>query len=181
MKTIASMSQAELAAYVQSALRKEGIDAVLTGGAVVALYSHGKYVSMDLDLVDQGFASTQKIKKAMEGLDFKRKGRHYSHPDSQYLVEFVAPPLSVGNEPVAEVVDIKLSTGTLRVLSPTDCVKDRLAAFFYWSDRQSLEQALLVAKAQKVKLKEIERWSKAEKMADKYQEFVTRLKKKKSS
>jgi hypothetical protein len=29
---------------------------------------------------------------------------------------------------------------------PTDCVKDRLAAFYHWGDRQGLEQAILVLK-----------------------------------
>lgn len=175
MKSLKSMNQGELAAYLQTELRKSNIDTVLTGGAVVTLYSKGLYVSMDLDFVDQGFTSAQKIKTVMEGLDFKSKGRHFTHPDSKYLVEFVTPPLSVGNEPVAEVVDVKLSTGTLRVLSPTDCVKDRLAAFYHWNDQQSLEQALLVAKKQKVDLKEIKRWSKAEGMEDKYRTFAGRL------
>ena len=36
----------------------------------------------------------------------------------------------------------RLLTAFLFGLTPTDAVKDRLAAFFHWSDRQSLEQAL---------------------------------------
>jgi len=47
-------------------------------------------------------------------------------------------------------------------------VKDRLAAYFHWNDRQSLEQALLVAKAQPVDIKEIRRWSKAEDAREKF-------------
>jgi hypothetical protein len=45
----------------------------------------------------------------------------------------------------------------LKVLSPTDCVKDRLCAFYFWNDLQGLEQAVLVAKSQQVDLKEIKR------------------------
>lgn len=176
MKPIKSMSLGELAAYIQSNLRQEQIHLILTGGAVVTLYTKGEYVSMDLDLVDQGFTSTQKINVQMEALGFKKRGRHYVHPQSEYIVEFVAPPLSVGNEPVHDTVELKLATGILKTLSPTDCIKDRLAAFYHWNDLQSLEQALLVAKAQNVDLKEIERWSKAEKMADRYKEFYKRLK-----
>lgn len=176
MKSISSMSQAELAAYIQSVLREDAIDMVLTGGAVVALYTKGRYVSLDLDLVDQGFTSSQKINRQMEALGFIKRGRHYVHPQSEFIVDFVAPPLSLGNEPVAEVVELKLSTGLLKTLSPTDCVKDRLAAFFHWNDLQSLDQALLVAKAQKVNVKEIERWSKAEKMTDRYNLFYKMFK-----
>ncbi len=52
MKSISEMDQAELAAYVQSHLRKKGIHVVLSGGATVALYSEGRYVSKDLDMVN---------------------------------------------------------------------------------------------------------------------------------
>ena len=44
-----------------------------------------------------------------------------------------------------QVSEISLETGTLLLLSPTDCVKDRLAAYFFWNDRLSLAQALGVA------------------------------------
>lgn len=176
MKAVSTMSQAELAAFIQTALREKGIDLVLTGGAAVAFYSKNKYVSRDLDLVELGFSSFQKIKREIEKLGFKRAGKHFVHPDSEFLVEFVAPPLSVGQEPVAAIDEAKLATGILKVISPTDCVKDRLAAFFYWNDLQSLEQALLVARSNRVQLKEIERWAKAEKMIEKYKIFLKRLK-----
>ena len=56
----------------------------------------------------------------------------------------------------------KLPTGILRIISPTDCVKDRLAGYYHWNDLQCLEQASLVAEAIKIDLEEIERWSKVE-------------------
>lgn len=62
-----------------------------------------------------------------------------------------------------------------RILSATDCVKDRLAAYYHWNDPQSLEQALLVAKRQKIDLREVKRWSKVEGHSEKYNEFVKRL------
>jgi len=61
-------------------------------------------------------------------------------------------------------------------MSPTDCVKDRLAAFYHWNDRQSLEQAILVSRRQSVDLKEIRRWSLKEGMADKLALFRKSLK-----
>lgn len=172
MKSIAHMSQAELAAYIQSAMRNEGIDLVLTGGAVVSIYSKGKYTSMDLDLVDLGFTSYQKLKTGMQKLGFKKETRHFTHPQTKYLVELVASPLSVGNEPVSEIVELKYPTGSLKVISATDCVKDRLAAYYYWNDKQALAQAVLVAGSAKINLKEIERWSAAEKMREKFAEFL---------
>jgi hypothetical protein len=65
-------------------------------------------------------------------------------------------------EPVKVVREIRLSTGILRVISPTDCVKDRLAAFYHWGDNQCLDQAKMVCESNSVDLMEVARWSKAE-------------------
>jgi hypothetical protein len=63
------------------------------------------------------------------------------------------------------------------MLTPTDSVKDRLAAWYHWKDPQSLEQALLVAAAQKVELTEVRRWSAREGFKEEYRTFEKRLKK----
>ena len=175
MKKIKNMSQVELAAYIQDALQAQGIPVVLSGGSVVSFYSGNKYVSKDLDLINAGFARRSKIKSVMEDLGFTEKGRYFIHPDSTSFVEFPDGPLSVGEEPVKEVSEFKLSTGTLKVLSPTDCVKDRLCAFYFWNDLQGLEQAVLVAKSQRVDLKESKRWSKVEGKEKEYKFFADKL------
>ena len=98
----------------------------------------------------------------MKSLGFQPQGRHFIHPDTDFLVEFPTGPLMVGEERVERVVERSLATGKLRLLSPTDCVKDRLAAYFHWNDKQALEQALLVATDQKIDLSDVRRWSKGE-------------------
>ncbi|MBS3954764.1 MAG: hypothetical protein KGZ88_17570 [Methylomicrobium sp.] len=175
MKRIKSMSQAELAAYIQDALQAEGIHVVLSGGSAVSFYSRDKYVSKDLDLINAGFARRSRIKAVMESLEFQEKGRYFIHSETDYFVEFPDGPLSVGEEPVAEVSEFALSTGTLKILSVTDCVKDRLCAFYFWNDLQGLEQAVLVAKSQSVDLKEIKRWSKVEGKEKEYELFEKKL------
>ena len=132
---------------------------ILSGGAAVAIYTDNKYVSADIDLVDVYFADRKKIKAAMEEIGFSEKHRYFVHPDTNQLVEFPPGPLSVGEEPVRRIKEIKFSTGVLRVISPTDCVKDRLAAYYFWNDQQSLVQASLVAKHCRISMKEIARWS----------------------
>jgi len=159
MKTISRMTQAELAAYVQSHLQKKGITVILSGGAAVAIYTVNKYVSADIDFVDVCYADRKKFKAAMEEIGFSEKNRYFIHPDTKHSVEFPPGPLSVGDEPVRRIKEIKFSTGTLRVISPTDCVKDRLAAYYFWNDQQSLDQALLVAKHSRISINEIKRWS----------------------
>ena len=49
--TISRLPLAELAALVCSTFQKHGITTILTGGSCVTLYSEGKYVSKDIDLV----------------------------------------------------------------------------------------------------------------------------------
>jgi hypothetical protein len=48
------------------------------------------------------------------------------------------------------------------MLTPTQCVMDRLAAYFHWRDRQALDQAIAVAASQSVDLETVERWSASE-------------------
>ncbi|HLA86605.1 MAG TPA: hypothetical protein VJL10_01155 [Anaerolineales bacterium] len=175
MKKIRNMSQAELAAYVQDSLQEEGIKVVLSGGSAVSFYSSDKYVSKDLDLINAYFAKRREIKSVMEKIGFEEKGRYFSNPETHFFVEFPDGPLSVGDEPVKEISEFELSTGTLRVVSSTDCVKDRLCAFYFWNDQQGLAQAVLVAKSQNVDLKEIRRWSKAEGKEREYETFKSKL------
>jgi hypothetical protein len=175
MKRIKSMSQVELAAYIQDSLQAEGIHVVLSGGSAVSFYSSNKYVSKDLDLINAGFAKRSRIKSVMEKLGFQEQGRYFINPETTFFVEFPDGPLSVGEEPVKEVSEFELSTGTLKVLSPTDCVKDRLCAFYFWNDLQGLDQAVLVAQSQPVDLKEIKRWSKIEGKEREFNSFTDKL------
>jgi hypothetical protein len=160
MKAIQKMTQSEVGAFVQSHLRENGITVILSGGALVSIYSKNKYISKDLDMVNVNDIKRSQIRKILQEKGFFEEGRYFKHKDSPFIIEFPPGPLSVGGEPVKEIIEIKYSTGILKVISPTDCVKDRLAAYYYWGDLQSLAQAILVASAHEVNFKEIERWSK---------------------
>jgi len=164
-----------LAARVSAALRRRGLDAVLTGGSCVSIYSEGKYVSGDLDFVVTPDDDDRLIAEALAEVGFVRSGRVYSSPDTDLTVDILSPPLSVGSEPVRQVIERRVRGNTLRLLSPTDCVKDRLAAFYHWRDRQALEQAILVSLACRVDRRELRRWSKVEAMLPGYGEFSLAL------
>ena len=171
MKSVAGLPPDELAALVCQALADAGITVTLTGGACVAIWTNGAYLSHDLDFVEQGIVSRREVRKVLISLGFTEKGRYFSHPDSDFLVEFPSGPLAVGDQPVHETAELALKSGTLRLLTPTDCIKDRLAAFFHWNDRQALMQAILVARTRPVDIEEIGRWSIAEGMKEKFAEF----------
>lgn len=175
MKNIKRMSAIELAAYIQSHLRQAGIEVVLSGGASVSYYSQNRYTSKDLDLINAHFAARKSIRAGMEALGFQEKGRYFWHPDTAFIVEFPEGPLSVGQEAVKEVREVELGTGLLRLISATDCVKDRLCGYYFWQDQQSLFQAVLVVKTNAVSMQEIKRWSKAEGKLVEFETFRKRL------
>ncbi len=170
------MSVEELAGRICQALCDAGITVTLTGGACVAIWSEGKYVSHDLDFIEEGPVPRFKVAAALKSLGFMAtKRRHFVHPDTKLFVEFPTGPLMVGMQRVEHVSRRKTPAGNLRLLSPTDCVKDRLAAFFHWGDRQALAQAVLVATAQQVDLNDLRDWSRAEEGEEDFRAFEEEL------
>lgn len=166
---------ADLAALICDACRSHDIDVVLSGGACVSIYTKNKYESFDLDFVLMSSSARKKVGPVLEPLGFRKDGRHYRHPATPYIVEFLLPPLSVGEEPVRKIHEVRRGRRVLRLLSPTDCVKDRLAAYFHWNDGPSLTQAVLVCRAARVDLREVKRWSVNEGMAVKFEAFKEAL------
>lgn len=84
-------------------------------------------------------------------------------------------PLSVGDEPVKNINKIKFSTGIFKVISATDCGKDRLAAYYFWNDQQSLNQAILVAKQNQIRISEIKTWSQTTRKMKEFEIFQKKL------
>jgi hypothetical protein len=169
------MNIGELAAYVSSHLSRGNITVTLTGGACVSIHTDGNFVSYDLDFIEQMGAGRRKLKKLLAEIGFSEHNRYFRHPDTVFFLEFPSGPLAVGNEPPSSIIQLTFETGQLNILSPTDCIKDRLAAYFYWNDRQCLEQAIQVAKCNNINLKELGRWAKTEKQEVLFKDFVQRI------
>jgi len=153
----ATISLRDLAGFVSEELRKKGIDTILVGGACVTIYSENRYQSYDLDYVT--YEDMKKVKIALEELGFVEKQKYFQHKDCPWIVEFVSPPVAVGNEPIHKFNNVKTSLGTIKMLCPVDSVKDRLASFYHWNDKQGLEQAINICIEQKINLIEVEEWS----------------------
>lgn len=166
----------EVAALVSESLRQAGIDAVLTGGASATIHSRGAYLSHDLDFIVRSTVTRALLDRAMSEVGFTRTGDRYTHLDSPFFVEFPRGPLAIGDDLAITPVDVRVGDGRVRSLSATDCCRDRLAAFYHWSDRQSLTVAIDVALRQRVSLRKIEAWSRSEGFQDKHLEFLRALK-----
>lgn len=179
MKITARTALGTVAVAVGEALATHGIRAVLTGGACAGIYSGGFYSSRDVDFVLEGRVDLSTLDVLMSRLGFTRNGNRYEHPESPFWVEFPRGPLGVGADLDIRPVALRWSNRTTLALSPTDSCRDRLAAFYHWSDRQSLAVAVEIARRNEVDLALIRRWSAAEGHLGRFEEFAGELDRKK--
>lgn len=175
MKKITKKTTREaLAAIIVAKLEEKKISAVLVGGSLVSIYSNGKYVSKDLDFISA--ADHKEIREAMSELGFEAVGKDFVHPDTALTVEFPAGPLAIGNDvPVKPEGKMVVDGVTIKMLSPTQSVMDRLAWFYHYGDRQCLDQAVLIARAHPINRAKIADWSRREQSEAKWEVFLKRL------
>ena len=165
----------EVALTVGTALDRHGVKAVLTGGACASIHSAGVYTSLDLDFVLTNRTTQQTLDTALGDVGFKRSGDRYLHPETAFWVEFPRGPLAVGGDYKIRPTTLRGKGGSANVLSATDSCRDRLAAFYHWNDRQSLEVAVHIARRQKVNLRKIRQWSEQEDHLEHFKEFRSRV------
>lgn len=148
------------------------------GGAVVAIYTEGLYRSGDLDLVMDSFDRGH-LKKLLGELGFvPSKSRYFKHPECDHLfLEFPPGPVEIGEEFPVTPDEIIVNGRALQLLSPTDCVKDRLAGYIHWKSRANFEQAVLVGRRQseRIRLNQIRSWCEAEGALEAFEEFLRAL------
>lgn len=165
-KITASSTLKDVAAIVSSSLQQAGIAATLSGGAAVSIYSDNAYQSKDLDFVTAALVAD--LSPVLNELGFVHTGvprmSQFSHPLVEWFVEFPPTPISFGHLYVTheQCATIKLAAGTLRIITPTQSVMDRLAASIAWNDAQSREQAILVAVNNEINWKDLRVWFKKE-------------------
>lgn len=167
----------ELWKLVATHLSRNGIETVLVGGAVASIYSGGLYLSGDIDLViqtqyhregDRLYRITFDMAfEILEEIGFSRKfkgaARHSMHPNyPDVLVEFVSGPLGIGEDISIKPEAVIENGTTIYILSPTDCVKDRICSHAYFKSTAAIEQAAEIVKLRNVNLLEIMKWCKKE-------------------
>lgn len=176
MKISKAMKRKEFAAAVVGQLKKHNISCVLVGGACVSIYTDEKHASHDLDFISP--YSHEAIAKALAELGFQKEGRYFTHPQTKLYVEFPSGPIAIGNQlPVKPEGQMKVKNTIVTMFSPTQCVMDRLAAWFHWNDRRSLIHALWVCEKHPVSLDKIKRWASKEDEGEKFEQFLQEYKK----
>jgi hypothetical protein len=170
-------TEGEVWKYVATHLAKNGIDTILVGGAVVAIYTEGAYRSGDLDFVLLTYLS-EKLPTLMREIGFEiTKGRHYKHPRCEHIfVEFASGPAGIGEDTKIKPAEVKVDGIVIKIFSPTDCIRDRLASYIHFKAGDCLEQAVLVACRHPYDRKVVRRWCADEGALDAFEEFERRLK-----
>ena len=169
-----NMTRARLAAVVVKKLEEKGLSAVLVGGSVVSIYTDNKYESRDLDFISPD--DHKKIAEAMSELGFSARGKDFIHPNTEFSVEFPSGPIAIGDEvPVEPEASFTMEGTTVKLLSPTQSAMDRLASYYFFNDRQCLDQAILICRTQEVNFEKLKAWSEREKELEKYNIFLNLL------
>jgi len=165
-KLTKEMSLHEVASIVSTTLEEAGIMAVLTGGGAVSIYTDNQYQSYDLDFISP--ENNKRLEDALRPLGFTRKSgvKDFTCPDTDFSVEFPGRSLMLGDKvtPLDETATLTTPFGVLRVVTPTQVVMDRLAAYIYWHDNQSQDQAALIAQSNKIDWKALFDWALSEKI-----------------
>lgn len=147
------------------ALSDAGIEATLSGGAAVIIYSDNAYQSADLDFVTS--ESKKELSAAVLSLGFKayQNSGLYSHPETDWLLEFPPGPLGFGDMFIdcSTIPLLETPYGPLRIITPTLSVMDRLSAYWYHFDNQTWDQAIEIARRQDIDWKYVYDWAKNEK------------------
>jgi hypothetical protein len=168
-------SLTDVAFEVCTALDRAGTTAVLTGGSAATFYAPHAYESDDLDFVVTLHGGGGEL--ALRALGYQRQVDYYIHPASRFPLEFPPGPLMIGDDHIRQWNTVERPDAQLaHVLAPTDCCRDRLAAFLFWNDFRGLDQALAVCRARPdVDLDVVRDWCTRSHHAAKWDLFARRL------
>jgi|HubBroStandDraft_1064217.scaffolds.fasta_scaffold02420_7 hypothetical protein len=152
---------------VASALQAASVEAVLTGGSAAAIYAPDFYSSLDADFVLRRELGAAELEHILATLGYRPAATRgmFEHPKNRFTIDFPKGPLAVGRDYVKVTATLKRDGAELRILTPTDCVKDRLAHFFHWDDHTALQAAVGVARSSygsAIDYDELLRWTKGE-------------------
>src|SRR3972149_6452949 len=122
-----------------------------------------------MDFILVGATTQARLDTAMASVGFVRKGDRYVHPRVVFYVEFPRGPLAIGSD---YRIPPPGRRGRALILSATDSCRDRLAAFYHWNDRSSLDVAVAIALRSPVRLATVRSWSIAEGFTAGFAEFL---------
>ena len=110
----ANSSLIDVCFAVCTQMNHAGSVVVLTGGSAATYYAPQHYQSRDADFVlatQSGFA-----RENISSLGFVESGGIYRHPNSAFTLEFLAPPIAIGNDIMTGWATIRRGDELLHIL-----------------------------------------------------------------
>jgi len=96
------------------------------------------------------------------------------------LIQFWSP-LGIGEDNSIRPSEEEVEGEIIKIFSPTDCVKDRLASYIHFKAEECLDQAIMVAERHPVNFKEIQKWYISEQAEKEWKNFLRLLKQRDSN
>jgi hypothetical protein len=139
---------------VATALDRRSIQGVLTGGSAATVYAPDVYTSMDADFVLTNYPQRRQLEAALTEIGFEPSATRgmFEHPRTTFTLDFPKAPLAVGGDYIHETAVLERGIMKLRILTPTDCVRDRLSHFYHWDDYTALNAAVGVARSHRARI-----------------------------
>lgn len=125
------------ALLAQEAGLREGL--IVVGGSAIEIYTHGAYVSGDIDVI----GPRARIERVLRDWGFQKDGRTWWSAEWKLVIDIVRSEGYTGSEVRLRVFESPY--GTVRVAAVEDLIIGRLASTKFWKLPEDLKQATLLA------------------------------------
>jgi hypothetical protein len=135
-----------IALLSRETVRRGGRKPIVVGGQAVEIYTQGSYTTGDIDIK----APKEITEAILKEWGFVKVGRPWINKELDIYVDWLGSSLDEGEEAERRTAVIKITDQLdIRVLSIEDLIIDRLGAFKWWRDRDSLIWAKVLIRVKK--------------------------------
>ena len=131
----------EVAATIAHALAARGVTVVVVGASAITAHAHHVHNAQTLDFAVPSGLKTAVIEETLAGLGFAPSGGLFYSASSPFSIRFVAEMPRVHERTITNYETIDTRHGPFFALSIEDAVADRIAAYLFAHDSQSLAVA----------------------------------------
>lgn len=131
-------------------VRRGGKPPIIVGGEAVELYTQGSYTTGDIDIKSPKTITEDILKE----WGFDKRERSWSYTSLDIYVDWLGESLDEGSDAEKRVINLKIADKyEVRIVSIEDLIIDRLNAYKWWKDEDSLMWAKVLVQV-KAKMNE---------------------------
>lgn len=135
-----------MALFSREVVRRGGKQPIIVGGQAVEIYTQGSYTTGDIDI-----KSPRELTEAiLTEWGFVKAGRPWLNKELDLYIDWLGSSLDEGEEAERRASIIEVTDQLdIRVISIEDLIIDRLGAFKWWGDTDSLMWAKVLINIKK--------------------------------